>query len=121
MVARLEEIPAASVERAAGREVVQYRGDILPLIDVESMLSGTGRAHRASPLQVIVYAEHGRSVGLIVAQILDTVETSLANRQRSTRDGVLGSAVVQGKVTDILDVAAVIRRADPGFFAKEAC
>ncbi|MBL8947809.1 MAG: chemotaxis protein CheW [Myxococcales bacterium] len=120
MVARLEEIPLTSVERAAGREVVQYRRAILPLIDVRKVLGTPTNGAGDGPLQVIVYSEHSRSVGFIVDQILDTVEEALTCRQHSNREGILGSAVVQGKVTDILDVHGVIRRVDPSFFSKEA-
>ncbi len=120
MVARLEEIPREAVEFAAGREVVQYRGAILPLLDVRRALSVASTASHDAPLQVIVYSEHGRSFGFVVDQILDTVEESLSIKQRSNREGVLFSAVVGGKVTDILDVHGVIRRIDPSFFSREA-
>ncbi|MBK6922267.1 MAG: chemotaxis protein CheW [Deltaproteobacteria bacterium] len=120
MVARLEEIPRAAVEHAAGREVVQYRGAILPLLDVRRALGVAGGSGGDSPLQVIVYSEHGRSFGFVVDQILDTVEETLTTKQRSNREGVLGSAVVQGKVTDILDVHGIIRRTDPSFFTQDA-
>ncbi len=119
MVARLEEIPLSSVERAAGREVVQYRGALLPLIDVRRVLGTPTTATGDGPLQVIVYSEDRRSVGFIVDQILDAVDEVLTSRQRSNREGILGSAVVQGKVTDILDVHGVIRRVDPDFFSQE--
>jgi len=120
LVARLEEIPLSAVERAGGRDVVQYRGAILPLIDVRQLFGVAGSGAADGPLQVIVYSEHGRSVGLVVDQILDAVEALLSCRQHVGGEGTLGSAVVQGKVTDILDVHGVIRRAAPGFFAQEA-
>jgi len=120
MVARLEEIGLDTVELTAGREVVQYRGAILPLVDLGAELAGEpSRRDKAIPLQVIVYAEDGRSVGFVVDQILDIVEESVSVRHRSPRPGVLGAAVVQGKVTDLLDVHGVIRRTDSSFFGQE--
>src|SRR5262249_10732393 len=44
-VARLEEFPRSAVERAGGRAVVQYRGEILPLVPVARAL-GRGRGRR---------------------------------------------------------------------------
>jgi two-component system chemotaxis sensor kinase CheA len=32
-------------------------------------------------------------------------------------NGILGSVVIQDKVTDLLDVQAVIRAADPSFYS----
>jgi two-component system chemotaxis sensor kinase CheA len=70
------------------------------------------------PMQVVVYSENGRSVGLVVERILDIVEESLTIQRGSTTPGVLGSAVVQQRVTDLVDVPAIIRTADPGFYEK---
>lgn len=107
MVARLEELPRTSIESAGGCDVVQYRGAILPLIELNRELGGGASATEDS-LQVIVYTENGRSVGFVVDQILDVVEETITVRRKAHRSGVLGSAVVQGRVTDLLDVHGVI-------------
>jgi two-component system chemotaxis sensor kinase CheA len=119
MVARLEEIPPGKLERAAGREVVQYRGAILPLIMLGRDLLREPRPQSDSPLLVIVYSEKGRSIGIVVEQILDIVEETLTVRSQPSLEGVIGSAVVQGRVTDLLDVHGVIRRFDPSFFERK--
>jgi len=120
MVSRLEEISAALVEQAAGCDVVQYRGAILPLVHLGRELRlAAGDRDAMLPLQVVVYSEGGRSVGFVVDQILDIVEEPVAVRQRGSRSGVLGAVVVQGKVTDLLDVHGVIRRSTPSFFETE--
>ena len=57
----------------------------------------------------------GRRVGLVVDRILDIVEETLASRSPANRPGVLFTAVVQGRVTEFLDVEGIIRSADPDF------
>lgn len=128
LVARLEEIPLEKVERAAEQEVVQYRGQILPLIRLKEVLPGHSdeRSAKEAPaadselLQVVVYADRDRSVGLVVDRILDIVETQLEVRHDVQRPGILGSAVIQQRVTDLLDVPGVIRLADPTFYETAA-
>jgi two-component system, chemotaxis family, sensor kinase CheA len=117
MVARLEEFPRAEVERSGGQEVVQYRGQIMPLVRLSRILTpGTpDPTDDRAVLQVIVYTKDGRSVGLVVDRILDIVEADLTVQRDVGRDGVLGSAVIQQKVTDLLDVQDVVRRSDPTF------
>ncbi|MGD0676453.1 MAG: chemotaxis protein CheW [Polyangiaceae bacterium] len=117
MVARLEEFPRKRLERSSGRHVVQYRGRILPLIDLCGVMDERARDDEG-PLQVVVYSEHGRSVGLIVDRILDIVEESITEEQRAAGHSVIGSAVIAGQVTDLLDVHGVIRQTDPGFFER---
>jgi two-component system chemotaxis sensor kinase CheA len=119
MVARLEEFPRSRVEHSGNQEVVQYRGQILPLIDLTQYLSKGGPAAPASdPMQVVVYSEQGRSVGLVVGKINDIVQQALTVNRQANRDGILGSTVIQNRVTDLLDVAGIIRAADPSFYAE---
>jgi two-component system chemotaxis sensor kinase CheA len=118
-VARLEEFPLKTIERAGGQEVVQYRGQILPLIQVSQYLPQPGREPvRPDPVQVVVYSESGRSVGLVVSQINDIVHEVVTVRRESSRQGILGSAVIQDRVTDLLDVPKIIRAADPDFYRE---
>ncbi|MDB5346065.1 MAG: Signal transduction histidine kinase CheA [Schlesneria sp.] len=116
-VSRLEEIPLSSVERADGQQVVQYGGQIMPLLHLGDVLN-TGSPHlEATMLQVVVYSENGRSVGLVVDRILDIVETTLIIQQAGKRMGVLGSAVIQNRVTDLLDIHNLILSSYGDYFS----
>jgi two-component system chemotaxis sensor kinase CheA len=123
-VARLEEFPRATIENLGARQVVQYRGEILPLIDVSRELDQLRlRGSHAQPpssqevqesddaeaLPVIVYADGEQRVGLIVSKVLDIVHEHIASHSRANRPGVLFTAVVQEKVTEFVDVAALVR------------
>lgn len=116
LVARLEEIPVAQLERADGQEVVQYRGQIMTLIRLSDVIGVAPMEEQADPMQVVVYTERGKSVGLVVDRILDIVETSLEVRRATGRQGIVASAVIQQRVTDLLDMHGIIRSADPTFF-----
>src|SRR5689334_7330804 len=67
-------------------------------------------------VQVVVFAGQGQQVGLIVGRILDIVEEAVTVRSRTNRPGVLFSAVIQGRVTEFLDVPGLLLVADPDFF-----
>lgn len=112
-VARLEEFAHSSVERSNDRDVVQYRGEILPLIDLPALM-GTGSAvseNHERRIQVVVHTTPSqRHVGLVVQQILDICETTLDIDTKGRREGIQGSLVVQNRVTDILDVTDLVRR-----------
>ncbi len=114
-VARLENFPASALERVGGREVVQYRGGILPLVRIPAPFASERERGRLSAkgeaqdqIQVVVYAAEGRLVGLVVDEILDIVDEQLAVDERGAREGVLGSAVVKGRVTELLDISGII-------------
>ena len=118
LVARLEEFPRSSIEFAGGCQVVQYRNRILPLVRLRDILESStpGQDETADPVQVIVFNDGDRSVGMVVDQILDVVEETVMVRQKSTRKGLLGSAVVAKRVTDLLDLNEVIHAAHESWF-----
>ncbi len=110
MVSRLEEIPSGDVEMADNREVVQYRGQILPLLRLASLLDlpPAGTNETQATLQVVVYSQGGLSVGLVVDQIVDIVDADIQIQRSALKRGVLASAVVQERVTDLLDIPSLI-------------
>jgi two-component system chemotaxis sensor kinase CheA len=116
MVTRLEEFPVERIERVGNREVVQYRDQILPVLRLAHLL-GTYPAEDGTSVPVVVYTERGRSVALAVDKILDIVEDVLESRSDVGDDGLLGSAVIQQRVTELLDVRRAILAADPRFDA----
>ncbi|OUW16745.1 MAG: hypothetical protein CBD18_06285 [Opitutales bacterium TMED158] len=119
--ARLEEFSRESIERTGSHEVVQYRGQIMTLLRVSDFLDLDGTAEETDVVQVIVYSEDGRSVGLIVDRISDIVEESIAVQRESSSQGLVGSAVIQDKVTELLDVPDLVRRGDPSFYKCDTC
>ena len=56
-----------------------------------------------------MYAETERPVGLIVERILDIVEQDSNVQGQAARAGVDYTAVIQGHVTEMLNVEALIR------------
>ncbi|HTI85473.1 MAG TPA: chemotaxis protein CheW [Alphaproteobacteria bacterium] len=101
LVARLEEIDVAAIERSNGMPVVQYRGQLMPLVTVNdnAAIKDTGRQ------PVVVFTDDSRSMGLIVDEITDIVEDTFALELASGQPGVVGSAVIAGKATEVIDVA----------------
>ncbi len=117
MVARLEEFPRTVVEHAGSQEVMQYRGQIIPLVRLSQIVPATSDAEllaSAGSIQVVVYSEGNRTVGLIVDRIVDIVEEHAAVEPLAPRLGIVGSFVTQRHVTDLLDVPALVRAAVPG-------
>ena len=122
-VARLEDIPRSSIEKVGEQKVVQYRGSVIPLVDVFATLPErrneprppedevlTGNTER---LQVVVYSYGGQDVGLVVDKILDVVEESLEITGMSSRRGVLGTAVIHDRVTELLDIEEIVLMSSP--------
>jgi two-component system chemotaxis sensor kinase CheA len=115
-VTRLEEFPRKRIEHAGSREVVQYRGQILPLVRLSHLLGAYGEEPEGDTVSVVVYSEGARSVALVVDRIVDIAENSTTARRDAEEDGLVGTAVIQQRVTELLDVRRAILAADPNFY-----
>ena len=104
-VARLEEFPLNIIEHSGSDEVVQYRGEIMPLIRISRLLHEGNDA--CDPLQVVVFHGEERSLGLVVDHIEDITDEAVQVRNDDCKGFLLGSAVIQQKVTDIVDLQRV--------------
>jgi two-component system, chemotaxis family, sensor kinase CheA len=119
-LARLEEFPANQVEMSGSQWVAQYRGQILPLIRLSVVLEERRNKLRglhvlpavdSGPLQVLVLNHEGRSFGLVVERIVDIVEDRADVRSAATRSAVLYSVVIGDRVTEMLDIPAILGKA----------
>ncbi len=118
LVSRLEEIPRSQVEASGDQEVVQYRGRIMPLLHVGRLLGIPAEVSLDGPLQVVVHSDRDRSVGLVVDRIIDIVETTIEVTRKAQNGDLLASVVIQQRVTDLINVPSLIRRADPMFYGS---
>jgi two-component system chemotaxis sensor kinase CheA len=118
LVARLELFPQSAIEHAGGGQVIQYRGRILPLVSLRAVLESGALdgGLQADPVQVVVFTDGDRSVGMVVDQILDIVEEVVTVRQKVGRKGLLGSAVIGNRVTDFLDLNEIVQAAAESWF-----
>ncbi len=110
-VARLEEFPLSLVEEVGRLMVVQYRGRIMPLLHLMGSIPGTQSAESdvaLEPLQVVVIGEEPHCVGMVVDRIVDIVEEVLTLEEQAPEGPVVGTMVIQGRVTQILDTKALL-------------
>ncbi|SDB13117.1 hybrid sensor histidine kinase/response regulator [Belnapia rosea] len=113
LVARLEDVERARIENAGGRPLVQYRGKLMPLVP----MSGHWDQAMAPERQpVLVFSDGDRTMGLMVDEILDVVEEVMTIDGAGERPGFLGTTVIGGKVTEMLDTAWWLRQAGEDWF-----
>jgi len=116
-VIRLEKFPAVRIEHSGGREVLQYRHEILPLIRPEQYLN-VPIIPDPEMLSLIVFSVE-RLIGLVVHEIVDTVEiTTHIDMDTFQQKGILGSTIVQDHAVMILDIHGLIEMAYPTWYKK---
>ncbi len=112
LIARLEEIDIDKIEWSGGRPMVQYRGGLMPLISI----SEDHEPKTEGQQPILVFADDELSMGLIVDEIIDIVEDHLKVELSGDKPGYIGSAVIEGKATDILDAGYYLDQAHADWF-----
>ena len=115
LITRLEEIDAQKIELSNGRHMVQYRGQLMPLITMSENVRVKGEG--AQPL--LVFSDGSRSMALVVDEIVDIVDDHLHIQVGSDNAGVLGSAIVRGLATEIIDVGHFLPLAFEDWFRRK--
>jgi two-component system chemotaxis sensor kinase CheA len=113
LITRLEEIATDKIEFSNGRHMVQYRDKLMPLVQMDGVTVGTSGVQ-----PILVFADDGRAMGLVVDEIIDIVEEKLHIEVASNRDGILGSAVIKGQATEVIDVGHFLPMAFADWFSR---
>jgi two-component system chemotaxis sensor kinase CheA len=114
-VTRLENLNKSVVERIGNREVIQYRGGILPVVRLNNYL-GSFSERDSDELVVVVYSVGDRSAAIVVEEIVDIIDEETEFHTDVADHGVLGSTLVRDRIVEVLDVRAAILSADPSFY-----
>jgi two-component system chemotaxis sensor kinase CheA len=113
LIARLEDIDMATTEKSHDQYVVQYRGNLMPLIPFNS----THEWKREGRQPLLVFTDQERSMGLVVDEIIDIVEDNLKIEIAANETGVIGTAILDGKATDIVDAGHYLTLAFNDWFS----
>ncbi|KJC56493.1 ATPase [Bradyrhizobium sp. LTSPM299] len=114
LVTRLEEIATDKIELSNGRYMVQYREQLMPLVQMAGVNVQTQGAQ-----PILVFADDGRSMGLVVDEIIDIVEERLNIEVAGSQEGILGSAVIKGQATEVIDVGHFLPMAFADWFSRK--
>jgi len=129
LISRLEEFELDKIEFSRGYEVVQYRNMIMPLVRLDQLIPERrsvmrmegAEAESKNQIEVVVYSYKDKYVGIIVHEILDVVEQEAsAKPNANTRQGVLGSVVIHGRVTELLDIKNLLQPVIESFYGAQS-
>ena len=121
-VSRLEDFVPSAVEQIGTRDVVQYRGTVIPLLRLARYLERRGNDGESAPtalvrsMPAVVYRVGDRRVALAVDEIVDIVAGSESVELDSDDVRISGAFLITGRVTEVLDVDQALLAADPTVF-----
>lgn len=114
LVSRLEEVNTSEIEHANGKMVVQYRGQLMPLIPYNASM----KIMECKRKPVLVFSDDVRSMGLIIDDIIDIAEEKI-NIQMIGNGALMGSAIIDESATDVIDVGYFLKQAGDDWFRHQ--
>lgn len=115
LVSRLEEFDVKKIETSGQQKVIQYRGRLMPLIPFSDRMNIKSEGLQS----VLVFSDRERSMGLMVDEIIDIVEEKIDVQISSDGNfGLLGSAIINGQATDVIDVGHFLSIAHNDWFGS---
>jgi two-component system chemotaxis sensor kinase CheA len=118
---RLAEFPRDRIQRVGAREVVQYEGQVLPLMRLSNLLGAyqeesTGDGDTVS---VVVYSDGERRVALVVDRIVDLAPDPQGTHRDEGATGAGRHAASRQRAAELLDVRKAILAADPNIYNEQ--
>ena len=118
LVERVEKINRSEIETLGSRRVLQYRNSSLPLVCVDDTAAVQPLVDQDN-LLVIVFRMAGRDVGLLACGPVDAVElTSDIDAITLKQTGIMGSAIINGTTTMLVDMHEIVGSVHPEWFAE---
>jgi len=116
LIERLEYFEASRIEKTASGEVLQYRGDVIRVLRWGEMLGDEPTVSTGEDEYCLILSDNGKRMCLQVDQVVDILEVSFEIKQTSDTPLLLGTTVIEGIATEVVDVFEVVQRADPNWF-----
>lgn len=111
LVTRLEEVDAELFQSGSGRILLHYRDRLVPVVPV-----GETQIRKQGLQPLVIISEGDLTVALAVDAIVDIVDEVLDIEMATAQDrGIIGSAVIRGRATDIIDLAHYLPMQERGW------
>lgn len=115
-ILRLEKIPYKNIQTIGNKWLLQYRGEIVPLVNVIELLPERRIGDRRVEFKCkeeldIIIVNRETPVGLVVNEIYDAREVQI-HRSRASRDGIAFCTLIDEKIVEFLDIQRLITLAD---------
>ena len=115
LITRLEEINLADADQSNGQWHIKYNHELIPLVWFGDPPDPSQRKKQP----VLVMSDEGRSMGLLVDEILDIEDDEVDVQIPSEQNGILGSAIVGAGTAEIIDVSYFLGLASDHWFEPQ--
>ncbi len=117
MVARVEEIDAAQLQKIGAKHYISFQGQTMRVVRPEHHLPLARRKNAPARLYIIIPKHMKYPLGIIAEEICDAVYTTVTLDSGGVLgNGILGSANIDGQIVTLLNIHELFAKAAPEYF-----
>ncbi|MBN2718129.1 MAG: chemotaxis protein CheW [Deltaproteobacteria bacterium] len=119
LVERVEKVYRKTIQNVAGKRTIKYRGGSLMLFAIEDVVTVEPIYDKNDIIFVVVSKIAGREAGIMCSAIVDTIDADISIDEVTHRaPGVFGSAIIQDRITLLLDIHSIVTETVPNWVNK---
>lgn len=113
-IQRIDSLDVKQIQIIAGNEYIEYRGEQVRLLRLENCLA-VQKPNNYQAIANIIIPKHARvPVALLINKVIDTRNTVIKLEEAAIKtQGVLGSMILDGKITLMLDLHSILQIGEP--------
>lgn len=114
LIQRVDEINLNQIQHVGNKEYIDYRGQQMRILRLADFLPIQQPEYETETLSIIIPKETRIPVGILINQVIDTKTLAIDLAQSSIQGmGVLGSTIIEGKITLLLDLYSLLEMGEP--------
>lgn len=119
LIKRVEPIKSVNIKNVKGKEYIDYRDHVIPLIRTENVFQSIDAEYDDE--QYAIIPAINKPIGIVTSRIIDTInlETDHIDTETINEDGVLGSVLHNNEVVLIVDLFYIIEKIEPNWISSE--
>jgi two-component system, chemotaxis family, sensor kinase CheA len=116
---RVDELHVEEIQTGGGREYVLFQNSVIPLIRIDRSIQGLCCDYGTHFMYAII-PRIGKAIGIAAAEIIDIIEID-GKIEPAFVDSkaIIGTRLIDGQVTSILDLCVLVELQEPGWFLLE--
>ena len=114
LIQRVDEIDLKRIQVVGGKDYLEYRGEQMRILHLSDYLTVQKPANRGEKANIIIPKETHMPVGIMINQVVDTKTMLIDIAEGAIHGpGILGSTLIDGKITLILDLYSILEQGEP--------
>ena len=118
LIRRVEPIKTADIEQIGQRQYITIDGLSTLVLSMDKILNVSAVAPKED-MYLILPRHIKRPIGLLISELVDITETAIElNVQSYIENGLLGTDIINNKMTLFIDIYHIVEIAEPEWFAE---